>query len=52
VIHSDARGPLVVLTIDRPERRNALDHEALASEDLREGLAALRDRRRPVFHGR
>ena len=130
MIHSDARGALVVLTIDRPERRNALDHEALdglaaslaacgddvralvltgagghfcagadltgledaafadrlrtvltaalaprtlrahkaaleaqpdaqaaferawASEDLREGLAAFHDRRRPVFHGR
>ena len=34
MIHSEARGPVVVLTIDRPERRNALDHEAL------DGLAA------------
>jgi enoyl-CoA hydratase len=29
VIHLDDRGPVAVLTIDRPERRNALDHEAL-----------------------
>jgi enoyl-CoA hydratase len=29
VIHLDDRGPIAVLTIDRPERRNALDHEAL-----------------------
>ncbi|MGK2949155.1 MAG: enoyl-CoA hydratase [Acidimicrobiales bacterium] len=29
MIHLDDRGPVAVLTIDRPERRNALDHEAL-----------------------
>lgn len=29
VIHLDDRGPVALLTIDRPERRNALDHEAL-----------------------
>jgi enoyl-CoA hydratase len=29
VIHLDDRGPVALITIDRPERRNALDHEAL-----------------------
>ncbi len=29
MIHLDDRGPVAVLTIDRPQRRNALDHEAL-----------------------
>jgi len=29
VIHVEHQGPLTVVTIDRPERRNALDHEAL-----------------------
>lgn len=29
MIHLEDRGPVAVLTIDRPERRNALDHEAL-----------------------
>jgi enoyl-CoA hydratase len=29
VIHLDDRGPVSLLTIDRVERRNALDHEAL-----------------------
>jgi len=41
VIYSDARGALVVLTIDRPERRNALDHEAL--DGLAASLAACGD---------
>ena len=29
MIHTEARGRVVLLTIDRPERRNALDHAAL-----------------------
>jgi enoyl-CoA hydratase len=29
VIHLDDRGTVALITIDRPERRNALDHEAL-----------------------
>lgn len=29
MIHTESRGRVVVLTIDRPERRNALDHAAL-----------------------
>jgi enoyl-CoA hydratase len=29
MIHLEDRGPVALLTIDRPERRNALDHEAL-----------------------
>jgi enoyl-CoA hydratase len=36
MIHVEDRGPVALLTIDRPHRRNALDHEAL--EEL---LAAL-----------
>jgi len=35
----------------RPEARAAFER-AWASDDLREGLAAFRDRRRPLFHGR
>ena len=29
MIHTEARGHVAVVTIDRPERRNAVDHEAL-----------------------
>jgi enoyl-CoA hydratase len=29
VIHTETHGPVVVVTIDRPERRNAVDHAAL-----------------------
>ena len=29
MIHLEDRGPVALVTIDRPERRNALDHEAL-----------------------
>jgi len=38
VIHRDVRGPVALLTIDRPERRNAVDHEALAA--LADGIGA------------
>jgi enoyl-CoA hydratase len=41
VIHSEARGHVVAVTIDRPERRNALDHTALAG--LAAALAACGD---------
>ena len=37
VIHTEARGHVTVVTIDRPERRNAVDHDAL------EALAAALD---------
>jgi len=36
VIHFEQRGAVALLTIDRPERRNAVDHEAL--EQLAESL--------------
>jgi enoyl-CoA hydratase len=36
VIHHEQRGAVAVLTIDRPERRNAVDHDAL--ESLRTAL--------------
>ena len=39
MIHTEARGPVAVVTIDRPERRNAVDHATL--DDLG---AVLRDR--------
>lgn len=29
MIHTEHRGPITLVTIDRPERRNALDHDAL-----------------------
>lgn len=31
MIHTEARGHVCVVTIDRPERRNAVDHEALGA---------------------
>lgn len=37
MIHREQRGAVAILTIDRPERRNAVDHEALAA--LGAGLA-------------
>ena len=37
MIHHEQRGTVALVTIDRPERRNAVDHEAL------EGLAAALD---------
>ena len=40
MIHLEDRGPVALLTIDRTERRNALDHEAL--EQLLEAHAAHR----------
>jgi len=36
VIHSEARGPVAVVTIDRPDRRNALD--VAHCEDLRQAV--------------
>ena len=41
MIHSEARGHVVAVTIDRPERRNALDHAAL--DGLAAALAACDD---------
>jgi enoyl-CoA hydratase/carnithine racemase len=38
VIHADDRGAVRAVTIDRPERRNAVDHATL--EALAEALAA------------
>lgn len=37
MIHLEDRGPVALITIDRPERRNALDHEAL--EQLLDAVA-------------
>lgn len=43
MIHREDRGPVALLTIDRPERRNALDHEALAALlDAHHGSASAR----------
>jgi len=39
VIHSSAEGAVVRLTIDRPERRNALNHDALEALDSAIGAA-------------
>jgi enoyl-CoA hydratase len=41
VIHAEQRGLVAVVTIDRPERRNAVDHEAL--EGLVSAIAAATD---------
>ncbi len=41
MIHYDQRGPIALLTIDRPERRNALDHDAL--DDLDASIRAAVD---------
>jgi enoyl-CoA hydratase len=43
MIHREDRGPVALLTIDRVERRNALDHEALEQLlDAHAGTAAAR----------
>lgn len=43
MIHREDRGPVALLTIDRPERRNALDHEALEQLlDAHAGTSAAR----------
>jgi enoyl-CoA hydratase len=44
VIHVEPRGPVVTVTIDRPERRNALDHAAV--DDLLAALAGVGDEAR------
>lgn len=49
MIHVEDRGPVAVLTIDRAERRNALDHEAL--DQLLAGLAATAAARVVVLTG-
>jgi enoyl-CoA hydratase len=49
MIMREDRGPVAVLTIDRPERRNALDHEAL--EGLLDALAASKEARVVVLTG-
>jgi enoyl-CoA hydratase len=41
VIHAEQRGPVAFITIDRPERRNAVDHDALAG--LASAIAAATD---------
>lgn len=49
MIHLEDRGPVALITIDRAERRNALDHEAL--EQLLEAHAATRHARVVVLTG-
>ncbi len=49
MIHLEDRGPVAVLTIDRAERRNAVDHEALGQ--LLEALAATSAARVVVLTG-
>jgi enoyl-CoA hydratase len=49
VIHHEDRGLVAVVTIDRPERRNALDHEAL--EQLLDALGRTGDARVVVLTG-
>ncbi len=49
MIHHERRGPISLVTIDRPERRNALDHAAL--EGLLAAFAASADSRGVVLTG-
>jgi enoyl-CoA hydratase len=49
MIHLEDRGPVALLTIDRPDRRNALDHEAL--EELLAAHARAGDARVVVLTG-
>jgi len=49
MIHLEDRGPVALLTIDRPERRNAVDHEAL--EQLLEAHSRTTDARVVVLTG-
>ena len=43
---------VLVLTLNRPEKRNALASSLLASEDKAEGIAAFLDKRPLRFTGR
>lgn len=49
MIHLDDRGPVALLTIDRPERRNAVDHATLA--ELLDALDRTGDARVIVLTG-
>jgi enoyl-CoA hydratase len=49
VIHRERRGDVALVTIDRQERRNAVDHEAL--EELAAAFAAVGDVRAVVLTG-
>jgi enoyl-CoA hydratase len=49
MIHHERRGPVALVTLDRLERRNAVDHEAL--EGLHEALQAAADARVVVVTG-
>jgi enoyl-CoA hydratase len=51
VIHYDARGAVSIITIDRPERRNALDHDALVALDDALARAAIDASRAIVVTG-
>jgi enoyl-CoA hydratase len=49
VIHHEVRGQVALVTIDRQERRNAVDHAALV--ELRDAIAAASDARALVLTG-
>jgi len=49
VIHEERRGAVAILTIDRQERRNAVDHEAL--EQMRAAIDRTGDARALVLRG-
>lgn len=48
-VHHELRGPVALVTIDRAERRNALDHDTL--EQLHEAITASRSTRALVLAG-
>jgi enoyl-CoA hydratase/carnithine racemase len=56
-LRSSTEHGVLTLTLNRPDRRSAIDAElraaddAVATEDHREGLAAARERREPTFKG-
>ena len=48
-VHYEAEGPVAVVTIDRPEARNAVDRPT--ADALVDAFDALRGRRRPRGRG-
>jgi enoyl-CoA hydratase/carnithine racemase len=40
-------GPIALLTVDRPDARNAMTFESYLSSDFHEGVRAFLDKRKP-----
>lgn len=51
LVDFDVRSRVAVVTLNRPEARNAID-PAFQTEDAREGPKAFREERQPNYQGR